>query len=152
MTRVLVALDGTDDSVRAATTASGLFGADAEYLVVNVAKTALEFPETTTFGGVIPLDPESWTMLAETIDTAAANTAEAGAEAAGLESAEVVVEHGDPVQAICAAAAEHAVDVIVVGSHDKGRLARIVSPSVADGVVHHTTVPVLVVSGTPAAG
>ncbi len=150
MTRVLVALDGTDDSVRAATIAAGLFGVEAEYLVVNVARTALEFPETTTFGGVIPLNPDSWTALADTIDTAASHAAEVGAEAAGLESAEVVVEHGDPVQAICAAAAEHAVDVIVVGSHDKGRLARLVSPSVADGVVHHTAVPVLVVSGAAA--
>ena len=46
-----------------------------------------------------------------------------------------------------AAAEEHDVDVVVVGSHDRGMLSRLLDPSVAAGVVRGTYRPVLVVSG-----
>ena len=48
---------------------------------------------------------------------------------------------------IAAAAEEHDVDVVVVGSHDKSALRRLFDPSVAVGVVRATSRPVLVVSG-----
>jgi nucleotide-binding universal stress UspA family protein len=48
---------------------------------------------------------------------------------------------------LCKVADRHDVDVIVVGSHDKTGLRRLFDPSVADGVVHRSPRPVLVVSG-----
>jgi len=71
------------------------------------------------------------------------------AQGAGVADPEIVAIAGDPVTRICAAAEEHGVDVIVVGSHDKSALRRLVDPSVAAGVVRATYRPVLVVSGKP---
>ena len=71
----------------------------------------------------------------------------ARAEEAGLDNARVLMRHGDPAGAICAAAEEHDVDVVVIGSHDKGVLQRLLDPSVAHAVVQGTYRPVLVVSG-----
>ncbi|TML12798.1 MAG: universal stress protein [Actinobacteria bacterium] len=52
---------------------------------------------------------------------------------------------GDPVVAIRRAATERDVDVIVVGSHDKNFLRRIVSPSVSRELAHKANRPVLIV-------
>ena len=147
MTRVLVALDGSEVSVRAAQAAVDLFGPDHEYFVVNVAAAAVVWPEGVTYGGVYPMSGDEWTALTVAVDTAAQETAEHGATKAGITPAEILVEHGDPVAAICDAADSHDADVIVVGSHDKGRLERLITPSIADAVVHHSARPVLVVSG-----
>jgi Universal stress protein UspA and related nucleotide-binding proteins len=147
MTRVLIALDGSAVSVRAAHAAVELFGSDNEYFVVNVAAPALVWPEGVAYGGVYPMSGDEWTALTTAVDTAAQGTAESGATAAGITPAEIIVEHGDPVAAICDAADSHQADVIVVGSHDKGRLERLITPSIADAVVHHSSRPVLVVSG-----
>ncbi len=147
MPRVLVALDGTNPSIRAGRAAVELFGPTAEFLVLNVAASPVPLQEVTPFGAVVPVAASDWEKLAVTLDAGAEHVAQAGASGAGIEAAKVVIEHGDPVSAICAAAEEHDVDVIVLGSHDKGRLARLFDPSVADGVAHHTTRPVLIVSG-----
>jgi len=74
------------------------------------------------------------------------------ADAAGVADAEVLSSRGDPAGAICDAAEEHDVDAVVVGSHDKGVLRRLLDPSVAQAVVQGTYRPVLVVSGTPPTG
>jgi nucleotide-binding universal stress UspA family protein len=69
------------------------------------------------------------------------------ARSAGVPDAEVETSIGDPVTLIAQAAEEHDVDVVVVGSHDKSALRRLIDPSVASGVVRATHRPVLVVSG-----
>jgi nucleotide-binding universal stress UspA family protein len=61
----------------------------------------------------------------------------------------VLESYGDPARVICMTAEEQDVDAVVVGSHDKGLLRRLLEPSVAQAVVQGTHRPVLVVSGTP---
>ena len=68
-------------------------------------------------------------------------------EHVGTHASEALPEFGDPAKAICDAAEECDVDVVVVGSHDKGVLRRLIDPSVAQAVVCGTDRPVLVVSG-----
>ncbi len=70
---------------------------------------------------------------------------------AGLEEVDVLQVESDPASVICEAAETHDVDVVVVGSHDKGVLRRLVDPSVALAIVQGTYRPVLVVSGSPPA-
>lgn len=147
MTRVLVAMDGSPASHHAASTAVELFGPAADYLVANVAQSIYAFPDGVTFGAVYPMAGDEWNRILDAAARTAETTAKHGAEAAGIETAEILVEHGDAVSALCQAAEEHDVDVIVVGSHDKSWLARLISPSVADGVAHRSPRPVLVVSG-----
>ena len=140
--KVLIALDDSEISLRAASEARRLFG-DVEYLVVNVAQTVVPWLATGEFGMVYPTDLADMGLggLDET-------TLVEKSEAAGFEPAEVLSVDGDPAKAICDAADRYDVDVVVVGSHDKGVLRRLVDPSVAQAVVQGTYRPVLVVSGT----
>lgn len=149
--RILIALDESSVSARAAQVAAQVFSAqpDVEFLVINVARIPTPWVGAMGFGLVAPMvvDPE-W--LDRDVDDEERELV-ADARAAGLSDAKPIVRAGDPVEQICAAADEHAVDLIVVGSHDKSALRRLVDPSTASGVVRGTHLPVLVVSGAPPA-
>ncbi|HUP73997.1 MAG TPA: universal stress protein [Acidimicrobiales bacterium] len=139
--KILIALDESPVSLRAAREAGRLFG-DADYLVVNVTRHVVPWVAAGGFGTVYPipltelrpsgLDEEELRALVEHV---------------GIEASEVLPEFGDPATAVCDAAEEYDVDVVVVGSHDKGVLRRLLDPSVAQAVVRGTDRPVLVVSG-----
>lgn len=145
--KVLIALDHSSSSRQAARVASTLLGpVGAEFLVINVAQVPLAWGGASHgFGAVTPLE----------LDTAGpAYEAEqreeigAEAEAAGIPEPDVEVVAGDPVTEICEAAERHAVDVVVVGSHDRSVLSRLLDPSVSAGVVRSSSRPVLVVNET----
>jgi len=65
-------------------------------------------------------------------------------ECAGLEVEEVIV-HGEAASEIVRAAKERNVDLIVVSSHGRTGLGRILFGSTAEAVVRHASCPVLVV-------
>lgn len=155
MTRVLVAVDESEGSVRAAETAHRLFGDGAEYLAVNVTNVVdmatipwygagWGAPYAAPYGAVwayrtdLTGEPGDGEELAEA-------TAQEVAEQSGLPDAEAVGEQGDPATAVLRAAEEHAVDVIVVGTEDRGWFDRLIRPSVSKEIVKHAQVPVLVV-------
>ena len=56
-----------------------------------------------------------------------------------------LIWEGDPGPAIVEAAAAEEADIVVVGSHGRGRVGRLVLGSVSDHVVRNATAPVLVV-------
>lgn len=153
MTRILLALDGSDASHAAAAAAQRLFGTTAEYLAVNVYDAPSAMVPTLT-------DPLVWgavwrydVLAATEADSESAReiaTDEARDEAAlvGIEPVESIGSVGDPAEAIIAAATEHAVDAIVVGSHQRGWISRLFDPPVADDLVARSNVPVLVVRQT----
>jgi nucleotide-binding universal stress UspA family protein len=158
MTRVLVAVDDSERSVHAAETAHRLFGDDAEYLAVNVTNivdlasipwygAGWGSPYAAPYGAVwayrsdVTLDPEG---IADGEKTAEAQ-ARGVADESGLAGAEVVGEEGDPADAVLRAAEEHHVDVIVVGTHERGWFDRLVRPSVSKEIIREAKVPVLVV-------
>jgi nucleotide-binding universal stress UspA family protein len=66
----------------------------------------------------------------------------------GLEVEEVIA-HGDAAAEIVRVAGEHEVDLIVVSSHGRTGLGRIIFGSTAEAVVRHATCPVLVVKPPP---
>ena len=55
------------------------------------------------------------------------------------------IEMGDPAAIICLLAEQLGVDVVVVGSHGKGFLSRVLLGSVSEHVTRHAPCPVLVV-------
>ena len=67
------------------------------------------------------------------------------ARLAGVPEPELLEVTGDPATEICAAADEHAVDIIVIGAHHKSILLRLVDPSVAADVIKTSKRPVLVI-------
>ncbi|MEZ5412164.1 MAG: universal stress protein [Acidimicrobiales bacterium] len=141
--KILIALDESEISLRAAQEAHRLFP-HGEFLVVNVGHQSVPWLAVSEYGMVYPGD------AAYLIDDGLDDTElTALAEAAGLEPVDMMTAVGDPADVICQAAETHNADVVVVGSHDKGVLRRLLDPSVAQAVVQGTYRPVLVVSGTP---
>ena len=69
-------------------------------------------------------------------------------ECAGLNVEEVIV-HGDAAAEIVRVAAEQEVDLIVISSHGRTGLGRMIFGSTAESVVRHATCPVLVVKPPP---
>lgn len=69
-------------------------------------------------------------------------------ECAGLDVEEVIA-HGDPATEIVRAAQERGCDLIVISSHGRTGLGRILFGSTAEAVVRHAPCPVLVVKPPP---
>jgi len=141
--KVLVAMDGSPVSLRAGREAVRLFP-DADFLMIKVTQLNIPWMVGGEFGMVYPTT--STDLMLDRPDSAELREL---ADTAGLDDAKVLNPVGDPGTAICEAAELHDADVVVVGSHDRGVLSRLVSPSVADAVVHGTSRPVLVISGAP---
>ena len=145
MSRVLVATGSTEFDQQAIVEALVLLGSDHEYLFLTV-----EHGVTAALaGGGDPSDP----VL---VPEEAFADAEQGAREEGRRSlqevldrlglrAEIRVETGDPDEQIIAVAETEKVDLIVVGSHHKGTLRRVLGRSVSDDVAHHASCPVLLV-------
>lgn len=69
-------------------------------------------------------------------------------ECTGLNVEEVIV-HGDAAAEIVRVASEQEVDLIVISSHGRTGLGRIIFGSTAESVVRHASCPVLVVKPPP---
>lgn len=141
--RVLVAMDDDPVSYDALKTAARLFPAPShEFLLVNVAHLAMPFRSSEFgFGSVAPLSSDEL----DAVSGMAVEDIIAAGRAAGVPDPAVVAEAGDPAERIVAAAQEHDVDVIVVGSHSRGLVSRLMSGSVSEAVARHADRPVLVV-------
>ena len=152
---VLVAVDGTNASERAAMVASSLFGLGARYTFAHVAE-----PVPMTPPGQMPLsgvgvapavppgvEPDEPGGENEVRDSAR-SVALSVAAATGLDVSETIGLIGDPARQIVAAADERDVDVIVVAAHDRSWLAELFTSSTVDDIQHLATVPVLVVPTT----
>jgi nucleotide-binding universal stress UspA family protein len=151
MTKVLIAVDDSESSVRAARTARKLFGPNAEYTVISVGPS-----EDLSWGE----DLMSWGMayaLAEPPPgyvggmplvmrekASAVRTAHKVADAADLTRATVIGEEGARARSILDAAHACEVDVIVVGSHDRSWFSKLLDPSTEATVVRDSDVPVLI--------
>jgi nucleotide-binding universal stress UspA family protein len=156
MIKVLIAVDDTAESGEAAALARHLFGADAEFLAINVFEhaPAPSLPGSastvpTAWGAVWPytpgpVEPPTGSDVPELTEVdIAEREARDAVERAGVEEAKLIGDVGDPVRAILEAAHEHGVDVVVVGSHERSWLSRLVSKSVSAEVVKRADVPVL---------
>jgi nucleotide-binding universal stress UspA family protein len=69
------------------------------------------------------------------------------AQSAGGRVAREYLREGDPVEEIIALAKDLDTDLLVVGNRGAGRVKRLITGSVSEGVVHRASCPVLVVRG-----
>lgn len=142
MTKVLLAVDGSDLARYAAARAIDLATNDARFTVAQVVRPAVAMDAMAAAGTVTPLvpDPIDEVTLREAADVeVAATVADLGIEA------DTCVVVGDPGHELCRLAAEGAYDLVVVGSHGSGLLKRALLGSVSHHVIHHAPCPVLVV-------
>ncbi|WP_313691135.1 universal stress protein [Halorarum halobium] len=135
--RILVAFDGTEQSAAALEYAAEEWP-DAELVLLTVID-----PSEGSFsaGRGVPSGSEEWY---ETMKTRAEGTLADGAALVDRD-VETVTEVGGPAGAIVDYAEEADVDVVVVGSHGRRGISRMVLGSVAEQVVRTSPVPVLVV-------
>lgn len=139
--RVLLPVDGSVESRRAAGYALALAGAfDASVHALAVLDS--EVPDVFEEGPTGERDAAA----ARTTARAALDAVGEHAAAAGVRATESVVV-GHPTEAILDAVDANAVDLVVLGAHRRGRLARFLRRSVAEGVARHAPVPVLTVAG-----
>jgi len=144
---VLVATDGSPSSIAAARAAAELLRAAEQVTLVTVL-TEVPGDDAGGFEGSVYTPWEQDKLWKQEL-------AEAGEElertAAALTNAKVDkrIEVGDVAGTVCRVAAEIHVDVIVVGSHGRGAIERILLGSVSEHIVRHAPCPVLVVRPEP---
>ena len=162
MTTVMIAVDASDSSVHAVETAHRLFGDDAEYFVLNVG-AGTYVPVPIFPGEVGMVSPLAWTppveprleaegthasgdpgLVISDADVAVTIAKQTGEEG-GLADATALGTVGDAAGSIIEVAVGHSADVIVVGTHERGWLTRLLTSSVADEVRRESPIPVLVV-------
>ena len=141
MRKILVAVDGSDNALRALDFAVKQAGY-APQAVLHVLNVQLP-PSTYT----------AWEIYvsAETIRDIAAERARSILESTGTRlkgggfAFQLEQLEGDPAETIGRRAAELGCESIVMGTHGLGPLGILFMGSVAQKVVHHATVPVTVV-------
>jgi K+-sensing histidine kinase KdpD len=136
--RVLVPFDGSPSAFRAVDHVVSLSraGHHANVLLLNVQLAPGKAPARAA---ATDLDPESRAAGEATLN-----------EASQILAAQHIpyqceVLAGRPHELIIAAAEQHRIDLIVMGSRGMGAVARLFLGSVATAVVHHAKVPVTVV-------
>ncbi len=142
--RILVATDGSTLARKAVKGAIELAAAlGASLVAVHVVP---RYP-TSYFEGAVAMRPEEigriekqWSVHGQTI---AAKVA-ADARARGVETRTVVIQSDRIAQALLAAAKKHGCDLIVMASHGRKGLQRILLGSETQQVLTHGSLPVLV--------
>ena len=136
--RILVPVDGSEQSDTALEYALEEFG-DAELTVFHVI-------DPTGYSGPvgIPGTSEEWYESAREESEQLFEQAQSSADAYGV-TLHTATETGRPSTAIVEYADEHGFDQIVMGSHGRSGVSRILLGSVAETVVRRATVPVTVV-------
>jgi nucleotide-binding universal stress UspA family protein len=141
-TKILIAVDETDESMDAVSVAYDLFGPAPDYLVTSIGRMpAVAYPMTP--GGAMPM----YVALGDVADSVRASATATAVEAAeNLEvDATIEVDTGPVGAAVCRIAEDSGASVIVIGSHDRSIWARLFVPSVGKYVVDNAPCPVLVV-------
>lgn len=137
---VMIAVDNTADSIDTIHTARRLFGDDADYTVASIGEPSAHLaaydPAGLTAFDIHALDVDNATRAAALATEAATR--------AGLDTANITAQVGPPGPQLCELARELAVDVIVVGSHDRGWLSRLLIPSTHTYLTNHAPCPVLI--------
>lgn len=149
MSRVLVAIDGSEAAAAAAARAAALLGPDHDYLVVEAVHVPM--PVATAAVGISPGYAAGVGSSPELLRSAGERAlAEGRADAAGAirrmkVKARPVVETGAPIDVIREAVTSRHVDLLVIGSHGKGLAERVFTGSVSHQILKDPPCPVLVV-------
>jgi nucleotide-binding universal stress UspA family protein len=136
---IMVATDFSHDANRALTMAAEMARAlSARLTLFHV----VQMPSYKFFGGGVYVpSPE---LTADIVDDAKRWLAAAKERITGV-AVETICLDGDPAALIAAWAAEHKPDLLVLGTHGRRGLRRLILGSVAEHVLREVTCPVLTV-------
>ena len=153
---ILVPLDGSDTAAAALPAAREMaqrFGARLLLLqVIDTTSASLALGANAAAGAIT--DPGAITGKVEARTATARAYLDATAELLGAEgvTATVEVRDGREGDSILEAAGDAGADLIVMTSHGRGGIGRLVFGSVTDHVVRHATTPVMVVRAAESGG
>jgi nucleotide-binding universal stress UspA family protein len=142
--RILVATDGSTLSKKAVISAVELAALSGAELVA--VKVAPRYPQSY-YEGSLPLTPNEISKIENQWIDAAQKVVDAVAKAAkakGVSAKAVVVKSDIVSDALIAAAKKHKVDLIVMASHGRRGIKRLLLGSETQQVLTHASVPVLV--------
>jgi nucleotide-binding universal stress UspA family protein len=139
MRRILVGVDGSEAANKAARLAAEVAERFGARLTLAYVVPRLLLPPDAYGLTVAEVEAEHRSHAEEVLRQARAELGAAGA------AADVSVLYGPPAEALVEAADEAQADLVVLGSHGRGAVARVLLGSTTDRVVHICTRPVLVV-------
>ena len=139
---LLIATDGSDLAERAASQGLEL----AKILKAKVTAVTVSEPWSAMVIGDAPLGfpPADYEKGVVEIATSVLARIAEMAKSAGVDCATVHIKDRFPDEGIVAAARENGCDLIVMASHGRRGLARLLLGSVASRVLAHSPVPVLI--------
>jgi nucleotide-binding universal stress UspA family protein len=123
---ILIATDGSESAGRAVTSALSLAKSEGAKVFVVLVDAPMHAE---------PIKKQAQDLL---------NRTAVEAKAAGVPCQTIQVDHDRPDQVICATAKEKNCDLIVMGSHGRGRITTALLGSVTNAVLRHAACPVLV--------
>ncbi len=145
---ILLPTDGSDIALDAATRGLAVLGEPAKVTLLSVINDLVADDGAGGIEGPVYTPAQEEELLAseqQNARRALAATKTVVAAACAKATIAEMVEAGDPAATICVVARDLGVDVIVVGSHGKGFLSRVLLGSVSEHVARHAPCPVLVV-------
>jgi nucleotide-binding universal stress UspA family protein len=142
--RILVATDGGEAAEWATDTGASLAAQlHADLAFVHVIPRALAYPTELGF-----VEVERIADLRERAE----HYLKHAQRRAGSVPSDLILREGIAPTEIIAAAKEWNADLIILGSHNRGRLSRLILGSTAEAVLRGSSCPVLVMSHAPKLG
>lgn len=150
MKKILIAAD-YDPSVEKVSDAGYRLGKamEAEIVLLHVISDPVYY-SSLQYSPVLGFDGFNTPDLTSVADTGELHKAanlflKKIAASLGDDRLEIVTAEGDIAEAILKVAKEKAADIIVIGSHGRSGLNKLLMGSVAEKVLHHSAVPLLIV-------
>ena len=145
--KILVPTDGSDVSLVGALRAVPLAKLASATLSVVYVRDVYPF---TGIGQSNAADRQSYIAAARAHGTAAMERISEAAKAAGVKVETLIAEDTQPDRGIVSAAQTSGADLIVMSSHGRTGVAKLVLGSVATKVLALSPVPVLIIKAAPA--
>jgi len=151
MKKILFATDGSDSATKAAETAKQLLAAfPASVLIVLYVVKPIQLGMSMGMGAGMVMVNGMADEVQEITDATENLAVELEQDiyrqfATWKDRVSYKSVHGQPEERICALAEAEQVDLILVGSHGRGAIDRLLLGSVSHSVLNHATVSVLVV-------
>lgn len=146
-THILIPTDGSETAQRGVTQGLALARAlGARVTVVTVTERLPSYSGVADAGfGPGPEITEAWNRNQKAAAEAVLAAVHAMSTAQGISTAVLHVPNAAPAEAIVEAARSQAADLIVMASHGRRGIGRLLLGSQAQSVITHSPVPVLVV-------
>ncbi|HLZ09944.1 MAG TPA: universal stress protein [Chloroflexota bacterium] len=142
--KVLLATDGSDDASLAADHAIAVARAfHAALAVVSVVDIYIS-QDPLMAAVVVELIDRERDFLRQSVDALAAR-----ARQAGIADVDVRVLEGSPTNMLVEAIVETRADLVVVGSHGRNAIQRLLIGSTSEHLIRHAPCPVLVIRPSP---